>query len=361
MSIEQLENRNLIGSPSQLHELLVQLKHSDRIALDTEADSLHCYREKLCLLQLSLPERDYVIDPLGNTDLSALAAALKEKEIVLHGADFDLRLLRRSLKFTAARIFDTVIAARILGIREFSLAALVLRYFAIELPKGSQKANWAQRPLSKRMLEYAVNDTHYLLRLAQQLESELREHDRFDWFRQSCDRAIEQAAVERIRDPDEVWRISGSGALRGRAAAVLRELWRWRENEAEAMDRPPFHVLQNQELLRAAQNFASGTTPNYRHFSSRRRGAFLAAAERGMQMDQAQWPIARKRFGLRRSAEMNNEIEELKRRRDQIAEELKLESAFLAPRATLEAIVTDRKQADDLLVPWQRKLLGLSD
>ncbi|MEY2488017.1 MAG: ribonuclease [Verrucomicrobiota bacterium] len=349
----------MIASASQLTELLARVGSFDRIAIDTEADSLHCYHEKLCLLQLSVPENDYVVDPLGQVDLSPLASALEKKEIILHGADFDLRLLRRSLNYTAKRVFDTVIAARILGIREFSLAALVHKYFQVELAKGSQKANWAQRPLPKRMLEYAVNDTHYLLPLAERLEGELERLGRLDWLRQSCERAIEQAAVERIRDPDEVWRISGSGTLRGRASAVLRELWLWREKEAEAADRPPFHILQNQELLNAAQGFAEGSKPHYRHFSARRRDAFLAAGERGMQMDESDWPVARRRFGTRRNAEMNNRVEELKRRRDKIAGELKLDPAFLAPRATLEAIALDKKSADGLLVPWQRELLRL--
>src|SRR5438046_5567042 len=189
------ERTEVIASASQLAELLPQFEKVDRVAVDTEADSLHCYREKLCLLQVSLPGRDYVVDPLAGVDLAPLCAALERKEIVLHGADFDLRLLRRGLNFTAQRLFDTMIAARLLGIREFSLAALVERYFDVQLGKGSQKANWARRPLPARMLEYALNDTHYLLFLAERLESQLKQCDRIDWLRQSCQRAIEQAAV----------------------------------------------------------------------------------------------------------------------------------------------------------------------
>jgi ribonuclease D len=350
---------NLIANAAQLRELLASTDSVERIAIDTEADSLHCYREKLCLLQLSIPDADFVLDPLALRDLQPLTAALKEKEIVLHGADFDLRLLRRSMNFTASRIFDTVIGARMLGLRHFSLAALVQHYFHIELPKGSQKANWAQRPLSKRMLAYALNDTHYLLPMAQQLGNELAQMGRVEWFRQSCQRAIEQAAVERSRDPDEVWRISGSGALRGRAAAILRELWRWREKEAEATDRPAFHILQNEELLRAAGSFNAGKIPDYRHFSARRRQTFRAAGERSMQMDESEWPVPRRRFGERRNAQMNDRVEELRQRRDRVASDLNLEPAFLAPRATLESIAVDESRAETLLVPWQRELLGI--
>src|SRR6266478_1809881 len=209
------ERVEVIASVSQLAELLPQIESVDRVAIDTEADSLHCYREKLCLLQVSLPGRDYIVDPLADVDLAPLGTALERKEIVLHGADFDLRLLRRGLNFAAQRIFDTVIAARLLGIREFSLAALIKRYFDVELGKGSQKANWARRPLPSRMLEYAMNDTHFLLPLADRLEAQLKECNRIDWLRQSCQRAIEQAAAERARDEDDLWRIRGSALLGG--------------------------------------------------------------------------------------------------------------------------------------------------
>ena len=171
----------MITSARGLADLITEVERHGRVALDTEADSLHCYREKLCLLQISLPadrrwiglseddaktnvsssrgstsrsenaiHRDFIVDPLADVDLAPLRDALVNKEIVLHGADYDLRLLRRNMSFVPKQIFDTVIAARMTGIREFSLAALVKRYFDVELAKGSQKANWAQRPLSAK-------------------------------------------------------------------------------------------------------------------------------------------------------------------------------------------------------------------
>ena len=291
----------MIATDSQLAELLPHLESVDRIAVDTEADSLHCYYEKLCLVQLSFAGNDYLIDPLAQLDLAPLSAALAEKEIVLQGADFDLRLLRRSINFIATRIFDTVIAARLLGIRAFSLAALVEQYFGVSLTKGSQKANWAKRPLPKHMAEYAMNDTRYLLPLAEKLEAQLRERGRLEWFRQSCQRALEQTAVQRVRDEDETWRITGAGTLDGRTSAVLRELWQWRDKEAQAADRPPFHILQNHLLLRAAQDFAAGQIPDFRHFSTRRREGFRAAAEKALQLPESEWPVRLRRHGKRLS------------------------------------------------------------
>ncbi len=358
---------SLIATDARLTELVKNIDVADRVALDTEADSLHSYREKLCLLQISVPAavsargyNDFIVDPLAGLDLEPLRQALEPREIVLHGADYDLRMLQRGLNFTAHTIFDTLIAARLLGIREFSLAALVKRYFGLELPKGSQKANWAKRPLPARMAEYAINDVHYLLALAEKLEAELDACERRDWLCQSCRRAIEQAAVARARKQDEFWRVRGSGSIHGRPAAVLRELWQWREQEAEMADRPPFHILQNENLLNAAVSVASGSVPDYKHFSPRRRQAFREAARLGLAVPESDWPVLSRRFGTRPTAEMVRRTEELRQRRDKSAKELGLESSFIAPRGTLEAIAADHARAASLLVPWQRELLGIA-
>ena len=376
---------DLIATDAGLSELLKKIEAADRVGIDIEADSLHSYREKLCLLQISVPtvagivdagsdlgttshsrahqsrlQQDVIVDPLAGLDLEPLRRALESREIVLHGSDYDLRMLRRGLNFVAHKIFDTLIAARLLGIREFSLAALVKRYFGLELPKGSQKANWAKRPLPARMAEYAINDARYLLPLAEKLEAELDSYQRRDWLRQSCQRAIEQAAMARVRKNDESWRVGGSGSLKGLAAAVLRALWQWREREAEMADRPPFHILQNEKLLHAAISFASGDVPDYKHFSPRRREAFREAARTGLATPESDAPVLRRRFGTRPTAETVRCTEELRRRRDKSAEELGLEPSFIAPRGTLEAIAADDRRATSLLVPWQRELLGIT-
>src|SRR5256886_1352731 len=294
---------SIIATDAHLTKFLKKIYMADRVAIDTEADSLHCYREKLCLLQIGVPaaagvvdaggdletasgnrdhrsrlQHDSIVDPLADLDLEPLRQVLETREIVLHGADYDLRMLRRGLNLIAHQIFDTMIAARLLGIREFSLAALVKRHFGLELPKGSQKANWGKRPLPARMAEYAINDVRYLLPLAEKLEAELDRYQRRDWLRQSCQRVVEQAAVTRVRKQDEFWRIRGSGLLRGRAAAVLRALWQWRGREAAMAGLPPFPTLWKAKLLSAAVGFASGSVPDYKHFSSRRRQAFREAA-----------------------------------------------------------------------------------
>jgi len=363
MASAKSASKDVIASEQKLADLIRQIQAADRIAIDTEADSLHSYREKLCLVQISVPSAasvcDFIVDPLNNLDLEPLRHALEPREIILHAADYDLRMLRRGLNFTAGRIFDTVVAARLLGIREFSLGALVKRFFDVELHKHSQKANWALRPLPARMLEYAMDDVHYLLPLATKLEDELERLHRRDWFRQSCERAIELAAAERERDQDELWRIGGAGALDSYTGAVLRALWQWRDGEAEMVDRPPFHILQNHDLLKAAESFASGQVPDYKHFSSRRRQTFLDAAKVALQSPQSDWPVMRRRAGSRPTAEMRQRAEELRERRDKAAEQLGLERSFIASRGALEAIAADPARAIALLVPWQRELIGL--
>jgi ribonuclease D len=402
MALAKSASDDVIASEQQLADLIRQIEAADRVALDTEADSLHSYREKLCLLQFSVPfilsnaegsrgtaskvalpdgkpglaasggcvaastslgmtvqsVCDFIVDPLSNLDLEPLRNALEPREIVLHAADYDLRMLRRGLNFTASRIFDTVIAARLLGIREFSLGALVKRFFGVELHKHSQKANWGLRPLPPRMLKYAVDDVHYLLPLAAKLEDELERVHRRDWFRQSCGRAIELAAAERERIQDEVWRVGGAGALDPHTGAVLRALWQWREAEAEMADRPPFHILQSHELLKAAESFTSGHVPDYKHFSARRRQTFREAAKIALQSPQSEWPVMRRRSGSRPTAEMRRRADQLRERRDKSAGQLGLEPSFIASRGALEAIAADPARATALLVPWQRELMG---
>ena len=392
MALPRSVSHDVIASGQGLADLITQIQAGDRVALDTEADSLHSYREKLCLVQISVPSGvilgevegsrgtasnvtprdsstsfgitvqegcDFIVDPLSNLDLEPLRCALESREIVLHAADYDLRMLRRGLNFTATRIFDTVVAARLLGIREFSLGALVKRFFDIELHKHSQKANWALRPLPARMLKYAVDDVHYLLPLAAQLEEELAKVQRLDWFRQSCERAIELAAAQRERIQDELWRIGGAGALDPHTGAILRALWQWREAEAEMADRPPFHILQNRELLNAAESFTSGHVPDYKHFSARRRQTFRAAAKIGLQSPQSEWPVMRRRSGSRPTAEMRRRADQLLEQRDKVAMQLGLERSFIASRGAIEAIAAEPTRATALLVPWQRESIGI--
>ncbi len=349
----------MIASDSQLAAILPRLCQFRRIAVDTEADSLHCYFEKLCLIQLTFDGEDLLVDPLAQVDLQPLCTVLAEKEIVLQGMDFDLRLLRRAFDLPVRDVFDTVIAARMLGLREFSYAALVQQYFGVTLAKGSQKANWARRPLPPAMEAYAKNDTHFLLPLAAKMEEQMRTLGRMEWFRQSCQRAIEQTMVSRERDPEEAWRITGSGTLPAQTCAVLRAIWQWRDREAQQADRPSFHILQNSAMIEAAKQFVAGETPEFRHLSERRRQGFLVAAQAALELPESAWPQRPQRAGRMRTPGFDKKVEELRRRRDHHAKELAIDPAFIAPRSALEGIAAEPGRSQTLLVQWQRDLLGL--
>lgn len=348
----------MINTADKLADFLLDLAAADPVALDTEADSLHCYFEKLCLVQISTTGEDRLIDPLGGFSLEPLYHLLAQKQLVLHGVDYDLRLLRRAgFAEQPRQIFDTMIAARLTGHQEFSLAALVARHFGVELMKGSQKANWAQRPLSPAMEQYAKNDTHYLLPLAETLDAELRALDRWEWFRQSCAKAVEAAQVDRERDVENAWRISGSSDLAGRAAAVLRALWRWRDEEARTVDRPPFHILQNDKLIEAAQRFNRGDPVSLPHLSAMRRKRFFSAADAALQEPPEDWPKPLRKPRIRPTPEQERMFDKLKTRRDAAASALKLDPALIAPKSMLENLAANPEGAISKLLPWQRTIL----
>ncbi|MHA3773575.1 ribonuclease D [Verrucomicrobiota bacterium sgz303538] len=343
-----------------LESVLPQFTDQPRIAVDTEADSLHCYFEKLCLVQISIPGSDFLIDPLAGFSLEPLFQAFAGKELVFHGADYDLRLLKRNGFTEPTRLFDTMIAARLCGIMEFSLAALIKRFFDLELTKASQKANWARRPLPPQMLEYAVNDTRFLLKLADILKEELCRLGRWIWFEQSCARAILAANVIKERDPEQLWRISGSHELRGRASAILRALWHWREEEAQSVDRPTFHILHNEQLVHAADRFDRGLEVDIKSLRGSRRKRFFEAGERALAIPETEWPRLPK--GIRRprpTPAQEDNFRALKQKRDAVAGQLQLDPALIAPKSVLEAIAFEHDEALSKLMTWQRELLDV--
>jgi len=246
-----------------------------------------------------------------------------------------------------------------LGEREFSYASLVQKFCGVQLTKGSQKANWAMRPLSSQMEAYARNDTRYLLPLAGILEKALETRGRMEWFRQSCGRAVASAAIDRERDLSEAWRIRGSGLVRGREAAVLRSLWSWRDREAEKADRPAFHILRNEQLLHAAHQAVNGQTPDFRHFSQRRAREFRSAWQSALDLPESEWPVIERQRGQRPTREMEKVAEQMRVRRDAAAHELGIEPSFIAPRATIDALAAGKRTPEQSLSPWQFQLLGV--
>jgi ribonuclease D len=351
----------VIDSEQKLADYLPVLHAAPWVTVDTEADSLHAYPEKVCLIQIGTVSDDNLIDPLARMNLSPLFEALAGREIIMHGADYDLRLLRKHHEFVPSAIFDTMLAARLLGLRQFGLSHLVEKYLGVKLEKGPQKANWAIRPLTERMERYARNDTHYLKPLADHLRSELEAKGRLAWQQESCARLIQDSTTPRPPDMDSVWRIKGSHLLERPALAILRELWQWREAEAIGANKPPFFVLSHQVLVEiaAAAAAAEPVEPLLpRHLSERRRGGVMKAVARGLGLSPDHHPNLLRRISRRSSEGERRRFADLQKRRDARGVALGIDPTLIASRGMLSDLAHDWDKHAAELMNWQRDLLN---
>ena len=332
-----------------------------RAYLDTEADSLHHYTEKLCLLQLAAGEEYFLIDPLKCTNLPLLFAVLDRTELWLHGADYDLTLLKRQCNWTPEKVHDTQIAARLTGHRAFGLAALVQHYCGIALCKSSQKADWSQRPLPEKMQAYAVDDVRYLGVLVDQLITELNASQRLPWFEQSCASLRQDVLGRTEKDRTDAWRINGSGNLKPKGLAMLKELWAWRDATAGEKDVPPFKVLNNQQLINMALEFQEeGRTSHPPRWRPKWRETFTAAVHLVRQSDPDTWPQRLRRHQRRSTDDERARIEQLCALRETKAGKLGIEPSLLGSRDTLmDVVLNGGVNGSDALMPWQKEMLGL--
>jgi len=350
----------VIDTEETLAAWLPKIRAADWVALDTEADSLHAYPEKVCLIQISIAGHDRLVDPLAGINLAPLLDALNAHELIMHGADYDLRLLRKHHEFTPSAIFDTMIAARLLGERRFGLSSLVEKFLGVKLDKGSQKADWARRPLTEKMEIYARNDTHHLKPLADKLKLELQQKNRLPWHRESCARLITECSQPPGVDGNSVWRVKGGSLLSRPALAVLRELWHWRETEAIAYCRPPFFVLSHERMVdiagaaAARQPFDNILPPK---MSPRRRETLLEAVKTGLAVPLDRQPeIIRQKFHRPTEAEFRR-FRELEKTRNAHAHKLGIDPTLIASKATLGDLSRDWDKHAPELMDWQRELL----
>ena len=357
-----------VNTPKALDYFITTLRGYFPLALDTEADSLHHYRESVCLIQVTHAEQHFLIDPLDTFPLDELWPPTSRHTWILHGADFDLRMLRRAGAPEPQGVFDTMLAAQLLGLKAFGYGALVEQFCGIVLNKGSQKADWSRRPLSQAMLDYAVQDTQYLEPIAEALGKLLDDKGRRAWHEQSCARVVASSRIVREDDPENDWRISGSALLSPQAQAIVKELWHWREKEAEAVDLPVFKVLHSELLLDLAVWCAEHPrvppmgAPCWPRRSSPGRSESLAEAiEQGRNAP----PIPRLPRPERPPRDKDAEVrmEKLRVHRDAVAAELALDPTVIAPKSTLQEVARQPETAADRLIaehrwcPWQWELL----
>ncbi len=329
-----------------------------RCAVDTEADSLHSYREKLCLIQFHCGGRNAIIDPLAIGNLDPLADFLDRAEVWMHGADFDMTMLKRRFDRVPEKVMDTQIAVRLLGSRKFGLAAIIEDNFGVTLSKASQKADWGIRPLTAKMVDYAINDVRYLLEMAEGFVAKLIELGRLEWFYESCAAARSNVLERSEKDMDEVWRISGWGKLDPEGLAMLRELWFWRDSEAERLDRPSFKIMNNEQLRTISEAVRRGERPNLpRGWRSQIRDRFFEAVRRARDLPQSEWPEKRRGLRFDKPADLEDRVKRLRIYRDRIAEELGIDGTLIASKSVMERLVLNPGEADTLLLRWQRDLM----
>lgn len=351
----------VVDTEQKLKLFLPDLRAATWVAVDTEADSLHAYPEKVCLIQISTVGGDRLIDPLSGIDLKPLLEALSGHELIMHGADYDLRLLCKHHEFVPKAVFDTMLAARLLGVRSFGLSNLAEAFLGVKLEKGPQKANWALRPLTERMERYARNDTHYLKPLSDKLAHELRTKGRLSWHKETCARLIADCSESRPADVDSVWRVKGSHLLGRLALAILKELWQWRETEAVGANKPPFFVLSHDTLVEIAAAAATRRAIDPllpRHLSERRRGGIMKAIARGLGVSPEHHPKILKSIGRRPNEAERLRFLELQKKRDTRAAELDIDPTVIASRGALSDLAHDWDKHAPRLMKWQRELLA---
>jgi ribonuclease D len=350
----------VIDTEQKLAAFLPQLHAASWVAVDTEADSLHAYPEKVCLIQISTVAGDVLVDPLSKINLDPVLEALSGHELIMHGADYDLRLLEKHHEFSPSAIFDTMLASRLLGETQFGYSTLVEKFLGMKLEKGPQKANWALRPLTERMEIYARNDTHYLKALADQLRAGLETKGRLAWHQESCARLIAECTRAQPVDMDAVWRIKGSHVLGRPGLAVLRELWQWRETEAIAANRPPFFVMSHDALVDMAAAAATQRPIEPflpRNISERRRGGLAKAVTDGLAISAEQFPKILQRINHRPTEAERKRFLELQKHRDARAHQLGIDPTLIASRGTLSDLARHWEKYSAELMNWQRALL----
>ncbi len=357
--------RQVIDKDDQLRALLSRIESAPWVGLDLEADSLHAYPEKVCLIQISLPSSNDLVDPLAGLDLSPLLEQLSRKPLLMHGADYDLRMLYRSFCFKPIDVFDTMEAARVLGMEQLGLTSLVAHFLAVELQKGSQKADWGKRPLTDKMIEYARNDVRYLEPLSRLLREQLEEKGRLSWHKEICERLIRECAQYPLVDAERVWRIKGSHRLNPLGLAILRELWEWREKEALRLNRPPFFVLRHDTLITIAEkesmngdSMRSERLPRGLSVCRRRQIEEAVARAKALPAERLplRKPVAEK---TRPPRPPKDRLTELRERRDRHAANLEVDPSLIASRHMLELLAEDWESNQSKLMEWQRALLSL--
>ena len=365
----QNEKYILVDSEESLAGLLGDLEFYDMAAVDTEADSMHHYQARLCLIQITIGEHHYIVDPLCGVDISPLFKTRAMQTVIFHGADYDLRLLWQAYGYSPKSIFDTMLAAKFLGSKHLGLADLVREYFGDELKKENQRADWTIRPLPLEMCEYAIHDTFYLHELCAILSEKLIAAGRLDWLMEQCQALIEHAKMPGEKNREH-WRLSGSSMFCPCSLNILKHLWEWREKQAELMDRPPYKVMPA-ELMLAIVRSAKAHFPDVqveqlpklpRNFKDERLESFKAMLAAAVATPESEWPERLPKAPPPPVIPHSELLAALKIWRDEEAAKLELDASLIANKGQLIWLAApgsmpwETRYSEAHLMEWQKKI-----
>lgn len=368
----QSSQTEYIETGTELAGLAQKLQQEPAVAVDLEADSMHHFEEKVCLLQLGTADCCHIVDPLAVRDFSPLAPLFANPRIVkiFHGADYDVRCLYRDFDITVENLFDTELAARFLGYAATSLESVLARHFGIALDKKFQKKDWSIRPLPGEMIAYAADDVRYLVMLYKEMKAALEEKQRMEWVRQHCEDIASVRPETEPRDQPLFVRVKGAGRLDAKSLAVLEAMLEFRLKAARKKDRPPFKILGNRTLLDLARkkptNFRQ--LENSRLLSPRQMHMFGQALVRqinaGLSVPPEKRPGYPKQKSKPVSAAVAGRIRELKKWRQQKAEALEIDPSLVLGKTALKEIAEKqpktRQELDAIkeLKPWQKEMFA---
>ena len=366
MEYEYIEN------PDQLRALVEKLRGEPLLGADTEAAGYHRFFDRLSLVQLSTRSANYLVDPFAAGDLAPLGELFADPAVekIFHDADYDVRILDRDAGLHISGLFDTQTAAAFLGEKQLGLGNIVEKYLGLKLPKEFQRADWAERPLSAGMKEYAATDTAHLPDLRDRLRAELEARGRLHWAQEEFLRREQTRWTESDDAREAYMKVKGARDLTPRGLAILRELYEWRDGVARERDQATFRVLGNQALLEMSASPPASVRdlPRVNGVSegmAQRRGRdIMEAVRRGLAVaeeDLPRWPRSPR---FERDLELEARVESLRDARTRVAAELDLDPGFLIPRATMEEIARARPATPEELqqLPgvrrWQVEAVG---
>src|SRR3954463_15975050 len=371
MSPARTESAEYLDRVDEVERFLSEISDVKELALDTEGASFHRFLDRIYLLQLSTRERSAIIDPLPIGSPVKLGELLQSPsvEVVFHDADYDLRLLHQDYGWHVTKIFDTRVAAQLLGIKSFGLAALLEQYFDVKLDKKHQRADWSMRPLTADMLDYAAQDTRYLLQLRDHMKAELERRGRWSWAEEEFAR-LEGTRWEAEEAMEGFLRLKGARDLNRRELAVLREVANWRDTVAAQLDRATFRVMGNEVLLELARRAPrsvselSAIKGMPKGMIDRGGADIVAGIRRGMEAPEADLPKFPRGQRWNKDRDFDERVARLKAVRDAAATRLELDPGVLCSRERLENIarsgaltLEDLKSVPELR-RWQIEEMG---